>query len=84
MNAPKISVKEKDLNVLAYANGFTLWHYQSADAPLPHNAFNAVATVVRPGDVVLVSHAQNGVSTTSLLVVSAVEADAVTMASLCG
>lgn len=88
MIGPRNGITEKDLNVLAYANGFTLWHYQTPaqnpENPLPSNAFDAVATLVRPGDVIMVSNSAPGRSTAKLLVVGAIKDGAVTMASLSG
>ena len=44
------------LSVLAYANGFTLWHYRM-DRPstIPPEFFDAADEMVSPGDVVWVS-----------------------------
>ena len=46
-----------ELSVLAYANGFTLWHYRTADRPAdlipahPGNGYFAAANkLLRPGD----------------------------------
>lgn len=49
-----------DLNVLAYANGFTLWHYRTADAAesvFRSGYFDEAADLLRPGDIV---HTQMG------------------------
>lgn len=46
----------KNLSVLAYANGFTLWHYTTTDtAAVADNAgyFNGAAEMVRVGDMIL-------------------------------
>ena len=47
------------LSVLAYANGFTLWHYKSGpDAPLEASAegyFDDAADMLAAGDMVMVS-----------------------------
>ena len=53
----------RNLSVLAYANGFTLWHYRGAEEPLA--AINAAgffadaADMLCTGDIVMVS-AQEG------------------------
>lgn len=49
----------RELSVLAYANGFTLWHYRTAD-PLAAligrgGYFAAADELLRPGDQVLVT-----------------------------
>ncbi|CAK0744756.1 conserved hypothetical protein [uncultured Gammaproteobacteria bacterium] len=46
----------KDMSVLAYANGFTLWHYATADVVATVEGagyFNLATDMVRPGDIVL-------------------------------
>ena len=46
----------KNLSVLAYANGFTLWHYSTTD---PANStdtagyFNSASDMLRVGDMIL-------------------------------
>lgn len=52
-----MAFKSKDLSVLSYANGFTLWHYVSADLPADIDTegyFNAAADMMRVGDFVVV------------------------------
>lgn len=50
----------RELSVLAYANGFTLWHYRTAD-PLaaltaPDGSYFAAADeLLRPGDNIIVT-----------------------------
>jgi hypothetical protein len=44
------------LSVLAYANGFTLWSYQTPDASATVVAagyFNVATAMLRPGDVII-------------------------------
>ncbi|MDY0872499.1 hypothetical protein [Dongia rigui] len=46
------------LSVLAYANGFTHWHYRSADplhGILAPAYFSAAAEMLRPGDQITVN-----------------------------
>jgi len=47
----------KDLSVLAYANGFTLWHYTTAtDAAAAVDTtgyFNDAADMLRVGDIII-------------------------------
>lgn len=46
----------KNLSVLAYANGFTLWHYtttDAADAVDTVDYFNSAADMLRVGDMIL-------------------------------
>jgi hypothetical protein len=52
----------RNLSVLAYANGFTLWHYRSAeDAPSALDApsyFAEAGDLLASGDIVMVSGQQ--------------------------
>lgn len=52
----------RHLSVLAYANGFTLWHYK-ADAPLAEagapDFFTSAADLLGTGDILMLS-AQDG------------------------
>ncbi len=52
----------RNLSVLAYANGFTLWHYRAAEDPLSavgqHGFFVGAADLVSNGDIVMVSAAE--------------------------
>ncbi len=57
------------LSVLAYANGFTLWHYAAPDQPAADGEtasvcrpgyFDAAADMLRAGDMILVSAIDGG------------------------
>jgi hypothetical protein len=51
-----MAYQKTNLSVLAYANGFTLWHYTTTEANTAieaANYFNSAAPLVRPGDMVL-------------------------------
>ena len=53
-----MAFKLKDLSVLAYANGFTLWHYKTDDtdnAVDDTNYFQAAIDMLRVGDMILAS-----------------------------
>lgn len=53
----------RNLSVLAYANGFTLWHYKSADklaAAAAQGYFADAADLLAPGDMVMLSAAEGG------------------------
>jgi hypothetical protein len=50
-----MAFESKNLAVLAYANGFTLWHYQTADAAAGVDSagyFNGAAQMLRVGDII--------------------------------
>jgi glucuronate isomerase len=53
----------RNLSVLAYANGFTLWHYKGIDDTLAEanadNYFSEASDMLTKGDVIMVS-ASNG------------------------
>ena len=54
----------RNLSVLAYANGFTLWHYKSAtDTPKTVGMtgyFNDAGDMLSAGDMVMVSAQEGG------------------------
>lgn len=75
-----MSMNSKNLSVLAYANGFTLWHYKTADAKATVSAsgyFNDVANIFNVGDLIVASQSINGTMETTIFVVSSVEAGVV-------
>lgn len=51
----------RNLSVLAYANGFTLWHYRAGDGALDVlgdvGFFGPAADLIAPGDIVMASGA---------------------------
>ena len=53
-----------NLSVLAYANGFTLWHYKAEpgglDAAVEQSFFNEAADLLAGGDMVMVSAPEGG------------------------
>lgn len=51
-----MAFQSKDLSMLAYANGFTLWHYTTPDAATSictAGYFNGASDLLRIGDMVL-------------------------------
>jgi hypothetical protein len=52
----------RDLSVLAYANGFTMWHYKPADDALSDvasdNFFADASDMMAAGDMIIVSGAK--------------------------
>jgi hypothetical protein len=54
----------RNLSVLAYAQGFTLWHYRAAGSAIAHTAapgfFDSAADMIAAGDMLLVSAADGG------------------------
>jgi hypothetical protein len=63
----------KDLSVLAYANGFTLWHYTTTDAATVVDTtgyFNAAAQMVRVGDIIVANVDTAGTMKAGLFLIS--------------
>ena len=60
--APRLAIR--NLSVLAYAMGFTLWHYRAGASDLSQVAepgfFNDASDMFAPGDMLLVSAAEGG------------------------
>lgn len=54
-----MAFQNKNLSVIAYANGFTLWHYASSDETISaitaSGYFDSVKTLMNPGDIVIVN-----------------------------
>ncbi|MEQ8505184.1 MAG: hypothetical protein RIB80_07645 [Rhodospirillales bacterium] len=69
-----MAYKSKDLSVLSYANGFTLWHYTTADAATDVDTegyFNEAAHMLRTGDIVVANVDTDGTPGAGLFFVSA-------------
>jgi hypothetical protein len=72
----------KDLSVLAYANGFTLWHYTTSDASATVDAggyFNAAVDMLRSGDIIIANVDASAAPHAALFLVSAASGGAVTV-----
>jgi len=54
----------RNLSVLAYAQGFTLWHYKAKDVPLQmlgkSGFFDLAGDMIVPGDMVMLSAMDGG------------------------
>lgn len=75
-----MAFQNKNLSVIAYANGFTLWHYAANETMATITAsgyFNIVKTLMNTGDVIII----NGSDKTSIKKI-AVGDSAVTTAAL--
>jgi len=62
----------KNLSVLSYANGFTLWHYTTTDlatAVAGSGYFNSASGMVCVGDVILANVDTDGTPQTGVFVV---------------
>lgn len=53
-----MAYKSENLSVLSYANGFTLWHYRTADAATivdNEGYFNEASKMLRSGDFIMLN-----------------------------
>ena len=80
-----MAYKPSNHSVLAYANGFTLWHYTTTDtAATADDAgyFNAAADMLRVGDMILANLDTAGLPTAGILLVNANSGGTVDVANL--
>jgi outer membrane protein assembly factor BamA len=57
-----MAFQNKNLSVIAYANGFTLWHYAGSETLATISAtgyFNSVKSLMNAGDVVIINGSDN-------------------------
>lgn len=57
-----MAFQNKNLSVIAYANGFTLWHYVATETMATVSAagfFNDVKTLMNTGDIVIINASDN-------------------------
>lgn len=57
-----MAFQNKNLSVIAYANGFTLWHYAAAETLTAISAagyFNSVKTLMNVGDIIIINGSDN-------------------------
>lgn len=74
----------RNLSVLSYANGFTLWHYTSTDnntAVTGAGYFNSAADMLRKGDLIVANVDTGGSQANKMYFVSNVAAGVVTIAT---
>jgi hypothetical protein len=80
-----MSFSPKELSVLAYANGFTLWHYRTADAASAvdtNGYFNMAGEVFRAGDMILANTGLAGSPAAGLFLVRNAQANLVDVSDL--
>ncbi|MEO5338216.1 MAG: hypothetical protein H7841_15175 [Magnetospirillum sp. WYHS-4] len=68
-----MSYESKNLSVLAYANGFTLWHYASTDTAAAAEGagyFNNAADMLRVGDMIMANLDTDGTAASGVLLVA--------------
>ena len=65
-----MAFQNKNLSVIAYANGFTLWHYKANETLATITAsgyFSSVHTLMNTGDIILIN-GSNGTTIKSIAV----------------
>jgi hypothetical protein len=80
-----MAYKSSNLSVLAYANGFTLWHYATTDAATTADTagyFNPAADMLRVGDMILANLDTAGSPTAGIFLVNANAGGTVDVANL--
>jgi len=80
-----MTFKPKNLSVLAYANGFTLWHYTSTDVATDIDTsgyFNTASDMVRVGDMILANADTDGTPASGIYLVNANSAGVVDVANM--
>lgn len=80
-----MAFKSKDLSVLAYANGFTLWHYTTVDTAAEVDTvgyFNDATDMVRVADMVMANADTDGTPSSGIFLVNANSAGVVDVADM--
>ena len=76
-----MSFAARDLSVLAYANGFTLWHFTTIDASVATAGyFDTAFDMVRVGDIIIANIDTDGTLDTKIYTVTASSDVGVTIA----
>lgn len=68
-----MAYQSKDLSVIAYANGFTMWHYTTPDLAADVDSsgyFNEAAHMLRVGDLIVANVDTGGSLATGLFAVT--------------
>ncbi len=80
-----MAFQARNLSVLAYANGFTLWHYTTVDADTVVDTagyFDAAAQMLRVGDIVIANVDTDGTPAAGLFLVKSNAAGVVDAADM--
>lgn len=68
-----MAFESKNLSVLAYSNGFTLWHYTTPDSAADVDTsgyFNTAADMLRAGDMVMANVSTSGVPAAGIFLIA--------------
>ncbi|NQU61010.1 MAG: hypothetical protein HQ512_07755 [Rhodospirillales bacterium] len=80
-----MAFSSKNLSVLAYANGFTLWHYTTIDPAIDVDTlgyFNEATDMVRVGDMILANTDTDGTPSSGIFLINANSASVVDAADM--
>ena len=80
-----MAYEPKNLSALAYANGFTLWHYKTPDVSQDVDTtgyFNGAASMLRIGDFILANASTGGTIESGAFVVRAIAGGVVDVANI--
>ena len=80
-----MAFKSKDLSVLAYANGFTLWHYTTVDLAADVDTagyFSTASDMLRVGDMIMSNIDTDGTPQAGILLVASNSSGTVDVANL--
>lgn len=80
-----MAFETKNLSVLAYANGFTLWHYATSDIVATVEStgyFSDASDMVRVGDIILANVNTNASPGAGILVVATSSGGVVSVSEL--
>lgn len=80
-----MAFQSKDLSVLAYANGFTLWHYATTDTAASVDSagyFNDASDMFRVGDMLFANVDTDGTPAGGIFYVNANASGAVDVADM--
>ncbi len=80
-----MAFESKNLSVLAYSNGFTLWHYATTDIAGDVDTdgyFNEAADMLRTGDMVMANVDTDGSPAAGIFLVASSSGGAVDLADM--
>ena len=80
-----MAYQSKNLSVLAYANGFTLWHYTTTDLAADIDTtgyFNDASDMVRIGDMILANTDTDGTPSAGIYLIASNASGVVDVADL--
>jgi hypothetical protein len=80
-----MAFKTKDLSVLAYANGFTLWHFTTTDPATEVDGsgyFSGASDMLRVGDMIMANLDTDGTPQAGILLVASNSGGTVDAANL--